>query len=97
MTLQTEKMIHKSLNIFHIRKPGAILQTILGCVTVTYTRLLLLAVTNQIKKNSIRDTRTPQPGEVIFNTMKYRSAEQVQRSRYFQSSVSYIKLQIMFM
>ena len=33
MTLQTEKMIRKSLNIFHIRKPGAIRRAILGCVT----------------------------------------------------------------
>ena len=32
----------------------------------------------------------------IFNTMRYRSSETVQRLGYFQSSVSYIKLQIMF-
>ena len=49
-----------------------------------------------ILKNSIRDVRTPQPGEIVFNTMKYRSSETVQRSGYFQSSVSYIELQIMF-
>ena len=48
-----------------------------------------------INKNSIRDARTPQPGEIFFNTMKYRSSVTVQRSRYFQSSVSYIKVQIM--
>ena len=24
-------------------------------------------------KNSIRDARTPQPGEIVFNTMRYRS------------------------
>ena len=47
-------------------------------------------------KNSIRDARTPQPGEIVFHTMKYRSSEKVQRSGYFHSSVSYIKLQIMF-
>ena len=45
------------------------------------------------RKNSIRDARTTQPGEIIFNTMKYRNSETVQRSGYFQSSVSYIKLQ----
>ena len=48
------------------------------------------------QKNNIRDARTPQPGEIVFNTMKYRSGEKVQRSGYFQSSVSYIKLKIMF-
>ena len=46
-------------------------------------------------KNSIRDARTPQPGEIYFNTMGYRSSEIVQSTRYFQSSVSYIKVQIM--
>ena len=47
------------------------------------------------EKNSIRDARTPQPGEIFFNTMGYRSSVTVQSSRYFQSSVSYIKVQIM--
>ena len=48
--------------------------------------------------NSIRDVHTPQPGEIVFKTMTYRSrlSETVQRSGYIQSSVSYIKLQIMF-
>ena len=32
----------------------------------------------------------------VFNTMRYRSSERVQRSGYFHSSVSYIKVQIMF-
>ena len=43
--------------------------------------------------NSIRDASTPQPGETVFNTMRYRSSETVQRSGYFQCSVSYIKVQ----
>ena len=47
-------------------------------------------------KNSIREVHIPQPGEIVFNTMTYRSSETVQRSGYFQSSVSYIKIQIMF-
>ena len=47
-------------------------------------------------KNSIRDARTPQPGEVVSNTMRYRSSVTVQRSGYFQSSVSYIKVKMMF-
>ena len=42
-----------------------------------------------------RDARTPQPGEIFFNTMRYRSSVTVQSSRYFQSSISYIKVQIM--
>ena len=46
-------------------------------------------------KNSIRDARTPHPGEIFFKTMRYRSSITVQSSRYFQSSVSYIKVQIM--
>ena len=43
-------------------------------------------------KNSIRDARTPQPGEIFFNTMRYRSSVTVQSSRYFQSSVSVEKI-----
>ena len=46
-------------------------------------------------KNSIRDARTPQPRGIFFNTMRYRSSVTVQSSRYFHSSVSYIKVQIM--
>ena len=29
-------------------------------------------------KNSIRDARTPQPGEIVLKTMRYRSSETVQ-------------------
>ena len=46
-------------------------------------------------QNSIRDARTPPPGEIFFNTMRYRSGITVQSSRYIHSSVSYIKVQIM--
>ena len=45
------------------------------------------------EKNCIRDARTPQPGRIVFNTMRYRSSETVHRLGYFQSSVS---VQIMF-
>ena len=45
------------------------------------------------QKNSIRDIRNPQPREIVFNTMRYRSNETVHRLGYFQSSVS---VQIMF-
>ena len=45
---------------------------------------------NVIFENSIRDARTPQPGEIVFNTMTYRSSERVQRLGYFQRSVTYI-------
>ena len=48
------------------------------------------------EENSIGDACTPQPGEIVFNTMRYISSETVQRSGYFQSSVSYLKLQKMF-
>ena len=44
-------------------------------------------------ENTIRDARTPQPGEIVFNTMRYSSSETVQRLGHFQSSVS---VQIMF-
>ena len=47
-------------------------------------------------KNSMRDARIPQPGEIVFNTIRYRSGETVQRSGYFQGSVSYIKVKMMF-
>ena len=49
-----------------------------------------------MKENSIRDARTPQTGERVFNTMSYRSSETAQRLGYFQGSVSYIQVQIMF-
>ena len=39
-------------------------------------------------QNSIKEARTPQPGEIVFNTMRYRSSETVHRLGYFQSSVS---------
>ena len=48
---------------------------------------------NNQQKNSISDARTPQPVEIVFNTMRYRRSETVQRSGYFQSSVSYINSQ----
>ena len=47
-------------------------------------------------KNCIRDAHTPQPGEIVFNTLRYRSSETVQRLGYFQSSVSYITVKMMF-
>ena len=37
----------------------------------------------------------PVPHSLGKYTMRYRSSETVQRSGYFQSSVSYIKVQIM--
>ena len=49
---------------------------------------------HSLKKNSIRDARTPQPVEIVFNTISCRSSDKVQRSGYFHSSVSYIKVQI---
>ena len=45
-------------------------------------------------KNSFRDAHTPQPREQVFNTMRFRSSETVQI--YFQSSVTYKKVKIMF-
>ena len=31
----------------------------------------------QVVKNTIRDVRSPQPGEIVFNTMRYRRSETV--------------------
>ena len=54
-------------------------------------QLCVLSFRVEVKEeNSIRDGHTPQPGEIVFNTMKYRSSETLQRSGYFQSSVSYV-------
>ena len=53
-------------------------------------------IPRKLKKNSIRDARAPQPGEIVFNTVRYRGSETVQRSGYFQRTVSYIKVQTMF-
>ena len=57
---------------------------------------MIIKMSYQYSKNSIRDARTPQPGECVFNTMTYRSSETVQRPEDFQRSVTYIKVQIMF-
>ena len=56
--------------------------------------LILRAMVKE--SNSKTDAHTPQPGEIFFNTMRYRSSETVKGLEYFQSSVSYIKVQIMF-
>ena len=59
--------------------------------------LTLNKIIGKILKNSdTKDALTPQPGEIVFNTMRYRSSETVQRSEYFQRSVTYIEVQIMF-
>ena len=39
----------------------------------------------QFEKNSIGDAHTPQPGEIVFNKMRYGS-ETVQRSGDFPSN-----------
>ena len=53
----------------------------------------LLPVTEQFVsiKNSIRDACTPQPGEIVFNTVRYRSSETVQRSEYKDQDQKSIK------
>ena len=43
-------------------------------------------------KNSIGDARTPRPGEIFFDTMRYRRNETLQRSGDFQS-ISDVKFQ----
>ena len=48
---------------------------------------------NSKSKNSNRDARIPQPGEIVFNTMRYRCSETVHRLGYFQRGAS---VQIMF-
>ena len=65
------------------------------CVLLILILIIIVIAFNIHPKYSIRDARTPQPGEIFFNTMRYRSSVTVQSSRYFQSSVSYIKVQIM--
>ena len=50
-------------------------------------------VPNRILKNNIGDAHTPYPGEIVFDTRSYRSSETIQKSGYFPSSVSYIKVQ----
>ena len=47
-------------------------------------------------KNSIVDSCTPHPGETVFNTLRHRSSETLERSGNFQGSVNHIKVQIMF-
>ena len=50
----------------------------------------------ELKNSKIRDACTLQPGEIVFNIMRYSSSEIVQRLGYFQNSVCYIKVQILF-
>ena len=63
------------------------------CVTDIH---LICSLCNVACKNSTRDAHTLQPGEIVFSTMRHRSSETVHRLGYFQSSVSYIKVEIMF-
>ena len=48
----------------------------------SHTELVQTLVSDNIsqatEKNSIRDARTTQPGEIFFNTMGYRSSETIQ-------------------
>ena len=48
--------------------------------------LRILTLEEKYKIASCRDARTPQPGEIVFNTMRYRSSETVHRLGYFQST-----------
>ena len=41
-------------------------------------------------KDSLRDAHTPQPAEIVLDTMTYRRREKVQRKR---DCVSYVDLQ----
>ena len=57
-------------------------------ILVAETLLIILVrknTENVRQQNSIRDARTPQPREIVFNTMRYRRSETVQRSGDFQS------------
>ena len=40
---------------------------------------------NSKNKNSIRDARTPQPGEIVFNTMRYRVVTQYKERDTFKA------------
>ena len=42
-------------------------------------------------ENSIRDACTPQPGEIVFNTMTYRSSHTVQRENNIEEKESVCK------
>ena len=59
-------------------------------------RVILTWLTNWgiYLKNSIKDAYTPQSGEIVFNLMRYRSSETVQR---FNSKMTALisKLKIM--
>ena len=41
------------------------------------------------EKSSIGDAHTPQPGEIVFDTMRYKRNETVQRSGDFYSNIRY--------
>ena len=42
-----------------------------------------------LNKDSIRDARTPQPMEIVFNTKRYRRSETVKRSGDFQVQIRF--------
>ena len=52
--------------------------TIVFCLYTFADCTRLLEFVNIFYKNSIRDARAPQPGEIFFNTMRYRSSIAVQ-------------------
>ena len=46
-------------------------------IHITYEEIQPFGYENQLVENSIRHALTPQPGEIFFNTMRYRSSETV--------------------
>ena len=70
-----------------------VLAVLLICIFV----FLVFLCTCYMFKNSIGDAHTPQQGENIFDTMRYRRSERKKDKETFRAKcVSYIKVQIMF-
>ena len=81
-----------SLTDFELRKLQLVQNSL--CRVVTWSTKYS-HITPQLKKWHQRCPYPTAKGN-IFNTMRYRSTVSVQTSGYFQSTVSYVKVQIMF-
>ena len=59
--------------------------------------MVLIAITETDLQKIASEMPVPHSlGKYFFNTMRYRSTVSVQSSGYFQSTISYIKVQTMF-
>ena len=62
---------HEFENLVQATSAATRHQILLKCILVFVRK----SGEKEVQENSIRDASTPQPGKILFNTMRYRSSE----------------------